>query len=203
MQPLPSLDGLIEHMETVQRSRDAVLSESRRIIAACSRTIIRIHQGKDDEAQQMLERVRPQLRALQKQVMPQIRHYAITAEQEYVEALALHSIVSQNAIPSLEEAGVMPESYILGMLDCVGELKRFMLDCIRSDRPEQANYAFDTMEGLYEGLYPFAAYDAVLKESRRKLDVGRITLESSRAIITEENRRRHMTAKICGAGDGI
>ena len=45
MQPLPSLDGLIEHMETVQRSRDAVLSESRRIIAACSRTIIRIHQG--------------------------------------------------------------------------------------------------------------------------------------------------------------
>ena len=45
------------------------------------------------------------------------------------------------------------------------------------------------MEDLFAQLYPFVAFDKVLKEARRKLDVNRMILESSRTVMTEEIRR--------------
>ena len=45
------------------------------------------------------------------------------------------------------------------------------------------------MEDLFAQLYPFVA-DKVLKEARRKLDVNRMILESSRTVMTEEIRVR-------------
>ena len=46
------------------------------------------------------------------------------------------------------------------------------------------------MEDLedFAQLYPFVAFDKVL-EARRKLDVNRMILESSRTVMTEEIRR--------------
>jgi len=34
-------------------------------------------------------------------------------------------------------------------------------------------------------------YDKIVKEARRKLDVNRILVEETRAVITEEIRRNH------------
>ena len=92
----------------------------------------------------------------------------------------------------------MPESYILGLLDVIGELKRLMLDCIRTGRTERALYVFDTMDALYQDLYVFATYDKILKESRRKLDVCRMVLETSRSAITEESRRQDLIRALPG-----
>jgi len=86
---------------------------------------------------------------------------------------------------------VSKESYILGLLDCIGELKRLMLDNIRKDQLKEANRIFNVMENLYLILYPFAMFDKIVKEARRKLDVNRSLVEESRAIITEEIRRNH------------
>jgi translin len=47
------------------------------------------------------------------------------------------------------------------------------------------------MENLYLVLYPLAMYDKIVKEARRKLDVNRILVEETRAVITEEIRRNH------------
>ena len=47
------------------------------------------------------------------------------------------------------------------------------------------------MENLYQALYPFAMYDKIVKEARRKLDVNRVLVEETRAVITEEIRRNH------------
>jgi translin len=38
-------------------------------------------------------------------------------------------------------------------------------------------------------LYPFALYDKILKEARKKLDVNRRLIEDARSAITEEVRR--------------
>jgi translin len=86
---------------------------------------------------------------------------------------------------------VSKESYVLGLLDCIGELKRLMLDNIRKDQLKEANRIFNVMENLYLILYPFAIFDKIVKEARRKLDVNRSLVEESRAIITEEIRRNH------------
>jgi len=66
-----------------------------------------------------------------------------------------------------------------------------MLDNIRKDQLKEANRIFNVMENLYLILYPFAMFDKIVKEARRKLDVNRSLVEESRSIITEEIRRNH------------
>ena len=41
-------------------------------------------------------------------------------------------------------------------------------------------------------LYPFALYDKVLKEARRKTDVDRVMVDDARGAITEEQRRAEL-----------
>ena len=116
----------------------------------------------------------------------------VTSEQEYVEAISLLSIVEGKKIPSNKKLKVMEESYVLGLLDCVGELKRMTFDKIRINETEKALKIFDIMEDLYLQLYPFSMYDKVVKEVRRKIDVNRILVDDVRGAITEEKRRSEL-----------
>jgi len=127
----------------------------------------------------------------QKKAKNNFKKYLITPEQEFVEAHSFLAIVENKEIPSLKSLKVSEESYILGFLDCIGELKRFVLDNIRNDQLKKADRIFNVMENLYQALYPFAMYDKIVKEARRKLDVIRILVEETRAVITEEIRRNH------------
>jgi len=51
---------------------------------------------------------------------------------------------------------------------------------------------FEKMDELYLQLYPFAYFDKIIKEARRKLDVNRILVEETRIAITEEIRRAEL-----------
>ena len=52
------------------------------------------------------------------------------------------------------------------------------------------------MENLYLMLYPFATFDKIVKESRRKLDVNRMLVEETRLVLTEEIRRQEFLKKM-------
>ncbi len=52
------------------------------------------------------------------------------------------------------------------------------------------------MESLYLMLYPFATFDKIVKESRRKLDVNRMLVEETRLVLTEEIRRQEFLKKM-------
>ena len=186
------LDQLRRTMELAQKSRDTILTESRTIITLCSRSIIQIHNGDMTQAASLLERAKSIHVSLQDKILDRTAHYMMVAEQEYVEASCLLHIVQNNTIPDIETLGVMPESYILGLLDVIGELKRVMLDRMREGRIQQATDTFEIMDALYCELYPFMAYDKVLKDARRKMDVCRIIMEHTRMTITEESRRQDM-----------
>ena len=66
-----------------------------------------------------------------------------------------------------------------------------MIDQIRIVIQNAENY-FGIMEELYLILYPFATYDKIVKESRRKLDVNRMLVEDTRLVLTEEIRRQNL-----------
>ena len=196
------LDSIAETLERMQESRNAILGGSRRVIGLCSRAIMSIHGGGVDEAARMIEEARPLLEEMRSCVHPRTAQHLIPAEQEYVEASALLAVVRGGEIPERDRLDVMPESYVLGLLDMVGELKRLMLDHMRAGRTGPALSVFDTMDSLYGRLYRFATYDKILKESRRKLDVCRMVLETSRSAITEEVRRQDMVRAASGSGAG-
>ncbi|MDX1441713.1 MAG: RNA-binding protein, partial [Nitrosopumilaceae archaeon] len=124
-----------------------------------------------------------------KKAIGDLQRYLITSEQEFVEAVCLLAIVEGKEIPTDKKLGVSGEGYVLGLLDCVGEMKRMVFDKIRMGKINEALRIFEVMETMYLYLYPFSMYDKVVKEARRKIDVDRILVDDTRGAVTEEKRR--------------
>jgi len=188
----PSLNKIAKDLETVQDAREFLLKNTREIIILCSKSIIAVHKGDLVTGKNNLKQAETLLKKYKKKAAGGLRRYLITPEQEFVEAACLIAIVEQKEIPSDKKLAVMPESYVLGLLDCVGELKRQVFDKIRIDEIDEATRIFEVMENLYLQLYTFSMYDKVVKEARRKIDVNRILVDDVRSVITEEKRRTEL-----------
>jgi len=187
-----SLNKITKSLGEVQDSREFLLKNTREIIILCSRSIIAVHKGNLTEGKKNLKQADILLKKYKKKATGQLRRYLITPEQEFVEAACLIAIVEKKEIPSDKKLAVMPESYVLGLLDCVGELKRRVFDKIRTGEIDEATKIFEVMEDLYLQLYTFSMYDKVVKEARRKIDVNRILVDDVRSAITEEKRRSEL-----------
>ena len=186
-----SLNDISKSLHSVNAAREYLIKNTRDVVILCSHSIIAAHNGDLRLAKQKIKNAELVLKKNQKKAKDDFKKYLITPEQELVEACSFLAVIENKEIPSLKSMKVSKESYILGLLDCIGELKRLMLDNIRKDKLKEANRIFNVMENLYLILYPFAMFDKIVKEARRKLDVNRSLVEESRAIITEEIRRNH------------
>jgi translin len=87
-------------------------------------------------------------------------------------------------------------SYVMGLLDCIGEIKRMIIDKIRSEGISNVNTLFELMDRIYGTIYPLAVYDNLMPGLRKKLDISRLLIENVRAILTEEKRRTVMIERI-------
>jgi len=186
-----SLPRISKSLKASNASREFLIKNTRDVVILCSHSIIAVHKGDLRLAKQKLKKAEVVLKKNQKKAGDKFQKYIITPEQEFVEAHSFLAVVENKEIPSLKSLKVSEESYVLGLLDCIGELKRLVLDNIRKGQLKKADRIFDVMENLYQTLYPFALYDKIVKEARRKLDVNRILVEETRAVITEEIRRNH------------
>ncbi|MFB5608221.1 MAG: RNA-binding protein [Candidatus Nitrosomaritimum yanchengensis] len=191
-----SLDKISKSLANVQDNREFLLRNTREIVILCSKSIISVHKGDLKTAKKNLKRADSLLKKYKKKAEFDLRRYLVTPEQEYVEAACLIAVVEKKEIPSDVKLKVMSESYVLGLLDCIGELKRMVFDKIRVGDIKEALRIFEIMENLYLHLYPFSMYDKVVKEARRKIDVGRILVDDTRGAITEEKRRSELIATL-------
>ena len=184
-----SLGIISKSLSASQNSREFLIKNTRQIINYFSQSIIDIHKGDLKAAKTRMQKSRLMLKSYKKKATGEFHRYIITPEQELVEAYSLLAIVEKKIIPTHKALSVSGESYVLGLLDCIGELKRLVFDNIRVGNSKEATRIFETMETLYLYLYPFAIYDKIVKEARRKLDVDRILIENTRSALTEEIRR--------------
>jgi translin len=184
-----SLSKISKSLNNMQESREYLIKNTREVILLCSQSIISIHRSDIQTGRKKAEHAKKLLDEIRRKSRTELYRYIVTAEQELVEAFAFISIVEKSDIPTAESLGVRGESYILGLLDCIGELKRLVYDSIRVGKANDARKFFEIMENLYLFLYPFAIYDKIINETRRKLDVNRILIEDARAAVTEEIRR--------------
>ena len=188
----PSLHKIAKSLGDVQDAREFLLKNTREIVTLCSKSIIAVHKEDLATGKKNLKRAETLLKRYKKKASGGLERYLVTPEQEFVEATCLIAIVEQKEIPSDKELSVMPESYVLGLLDCVGELKRQVFDKIRVNKIDDATRIFEIMESLYLQLYTFSMYDKVVKEARKKIDVNRILVDDVRSVITEEKRRTEL-----------
>jgi len=184
-----SLTRISKSLDNAQKSREFLIKSSREVVILCNEAIISVHKSDIKTAKQKGNLAKKLLDSIRKKSDIELYRYLITPEQELVETFALIAIVEKSDIPSSELLGVKGESYILGLLDCIGELKRLVFDNIIMGKVKEAKKFFEIMENLYLYLYPLATYDKIVNETRRKLDVNRVLVEETRGAVTEEVRR--------------
>ncbi|MDO8554607.1 MAG: hypothetical protein Q7S22_07400 [Candidatus Micrarchaeota archaeon] len=158
---------------------DKVHVKTREIVRSCSNAIKSIHSKEMDAAAKYLataEKEISEIANISGEFPDQLNHIL----QEYVEAKIVLSAVQKKKIPSFKDMGVNEISYLNGLLDATGELKREMYEALRHKDKKLATQYFEMMEEIYSALLPLRFSNAVLPEFRRKQDVARIQLEQAR-----------------------
>jgi translin len=191
-----SLDQINEDLKNVEERREILIKGSRDVVMFCSKSIIALHRNEIEEAQNKMNQAKIMLDESRQYAKTDLNRYIIVAEQELVEAYALKSVVQDSPLPDVNELNVSGSSYITGLLDCIGEIKRMVYDRMRLGRAEDAARLFATMQDIYGAIYPFAVYDNLVSGIRRKLDVAKMLIEDIRAVVTEETRRSIMIKAI-------
>jgi translin len=184
-----SLNSINDELQIIENRREQLIKESRDIIILCSQSIVSIHQGHIQTSQLKLDKAKDLYLSLKKLAHTDLLRYLAMSEQELVECSLLMSIVKNETFPGLNEMGVSSQSYLFGILDCIGEIKRMIYDMVRLDRYDKAESLFRIMQEIYSDIYPFSIYDNIVTGIRKKLDVCKILIENTRELITEEARR--------------
>jgi translin len=104
------------------------------------------------------------------------------AMQELAEAAIMVSIASEDDLPTPEELGVPMSSYLMGLADSIGELRRFALDALKEGRMEDALRYLEMMEDMYQVIMRFDFPDALVA-IRRKQDIARSLVEKTRGEV--------------------
>ena len=198
-----SLEEIDKRLKDVQERREKLIKGTRDVVMLCSKSIVALHHGQLDDAKGKMDQARAMLEEFRKYAKQDLYRYIAVAEQELVEAYALRAVMESTPLPAMKDLQVTGESYLTGLLDCVGEIKRLVYDRMRSGNERHAEKLFATMEEIYNAIYPFAIYDNIVSGLRKKLDVARMLIEDIRAVVTEESRRRALMDAVGNFEKGV
>jgi translin len=99
----------------------------------------------------------------------------------------------------LEDIGVPPEAYVLGLGDVMGELRRLVLTELKNGNIDGAEKYLQSMETSFEVLMGFNYPDSMLPV-RRKQDVARGLIERTRGEVTMASRTMALERHLSGKG---
>ena len=104
------------------------------------------------------------------------------ALQELTEAAIIVAISRNEDLPTPEDLGVPMTSYLMGLADAIGELRRFSLEALRAGQMEDASRFLEMMEEMFQVIMRFDYPDALVS-IRRKQDIARSLLEKTRGEV--------------------
>ena len=186
------LNAIQKDLSQFDLSREKVLDLSRAATRMASSSILEIHRGDLKAADTTLQHAQKTLQEIQKLSVdaPELRRSngVIVAFQEYVEAITLRKVAKGEGIVSIAESGADHRSYVLGLLDAVGEFRRMALNSLRKGYVAKAEKLLDAMEGVYDDLQTLE-HTSMVPTFRVKMDAARRIIETTRGDVVTEVRR--------------
>jgi translin len=161
-----------------QKDFDNVMTLVRDIVRSSAQTITLLHNSDEKAASKTLSEAEKMVKELKK-FDSVFGYHSKQAYQEYAEAKIFFSIKQSSEIPSFAKIGVDQESYLMGLMDVMGELKREILEALRENKVKEAEEYFKKMRTIYDSTRSVRFAEAVLNGFRRKQDVARIQVESA------------------------
>ncbi|MCL2607609.1 MAG: RNA-binding protein [Methanomassiliicoccaceae archaeon] len=174
-----------ERMDHLELLRERSVSISREVIRMTKRAIHAIHsrEAHEDILSDAISAYSKLYGIIDEEPEILFSGPAADAMMELSEACILSSVVLGKEMPSYSSLGVTPQAWVLGLADCLGELRRIMLDSLMNRDFNAARDTFDKMEVICEAVMSFDVPDAILP-IRRKQDVARSIMERTRTDIT-------------------
>ena len=146
------------------------------------------HRGEFGEAQRLASEAGGHLQAAHEAVAgyPEVAYTGplLDARKEYVEASVTLAFVTNAPIPGPDDLGVEPAEYLNGIAEAASELRREVLDRLRSGDVDRAEHLLATMDDVYSVLVTIDYPDAVTHGLRRTTDALRAVLERTRGDLT-------------------
>lgn len=186
------LTAIQKQLSRYDEVREQILSLSRTATRMSGSTILDIHRGELGLAKSGIDKVEQTLGKIEtlSQSFPEFRasQGVVVAFQEYVEASTLLRFAGSQRIPTVSELKSDYRSYLLGLLDAVGEFRRMALNSLRKGDVKKAEKLLEGMEAIYDGLQTLE-HTSIIATFRVKMDAARRIIESTRGDVVTEVRR--------------
>ncbi len=181
-------------------ARDKALAAARQLTRACSLAIRAVHRSDSepmtahlDEARTLAEDLRVSLAS-----HPDLFYagYTQDALKEFVEANVTCALIQGQPLPTPQELNVADATYLNGLAEVVGELRRRTLDILRHGYSAEAERLLGIMDEIYSVLVTIDYPDAITNGLRRQTDLARGIIEKTRGDITFSLRGQHLEQAI-------
>jgi translin len=181
-------------------ARDHALALARRLTRSCSLAIRAVHRDETDvmnvhlaEARQLADTLRDSLLS-----HPDLFYagYTQDALKEFVEANVTCALIRNEPLQTPDELIVEPATYLNGLAEVVGELRRRSLDILRHGYSTEVERLLGIMDEIYSVLVTMDYPDAITNGLRRQTDLARSIIEKTRGDITFSLQGEHLTQAI-------
>lgn len=118
------------------------------------------------------------------------------SQKEFSEASITLALISGHDLPTPDSLDVELPAYLNGMGEAVGELRRHLLDTLRSGDVEQCETWLRDMDEMYAVLVTVDYPDAMTGGLRRTTDSVRGILEKTRGDLTLSVQQRRLEQRL-------
>ena len=201
MKDLPDISNNVhQYFEEVTKVRDHALLQARTLNRHAAQSIRATHRNEDNLACEHIENGKRIVNELRSELasFPDLYHagYTQDAIKEYVEANITRALILNSELPKPDELGVEYATYMKGLAEVPGELRRRCLDILRQGYSTEAERLLTAMDEIYAILVTMDYPDAITYGLRRQTDLVRGILERTRGDITLSLREEKMKKSI-------
>jgi len=180
--------------------RDQALTQARSLTRACSLAIRAVHRDDKETMQAQLAEASGLADKLNSELVhhPDLffAGYTQDALKEFVEANVTCALIQNQPLLTPEELHVEESTYLNGLAEVVGELRRRTLDILRHGYSEEAERLLGYMDEIYSVLVTMDYPDAITNGLRRQTDLARGIIEKTRGDVTFSASREDLTQAI-------
>lgn len=177
-------------------ARESALAQARSLTRHCANAIQAIHRNERDVALDNLEHAQLLAKSLKENLAdyPDIYYagYTQDALKEFAEASIVFGLTDEGNLPPPEDLGLEYATYLKGLAETVGELRRRVLDILRQGHSNEAERLLNHMDDIYSVLITMDYPEAITGGLRRWTDIARSVIERTRGDMTVSLRQEHL-----------
>jgi translin len=200
-------DKIRQDFDAQTAARDAALAQTRQLTRHCAHAIRAIHRDEVENAMTELQAARQLAEALMAglKAFPDLYFagYTQDALKEYAEASIVSALVQGSDLPSPEDLELESATYLQGLAEAAGELRRRCLDILRHGHSVEAERMLNLMDDIYAVLVTMDYPDAVTRGLRRLTDICRSLVERTRGDMTISLRQKRLEQSLQNLDDRL